>query len=244
MSDQGFDEYASNGASNMLDGLGNDSVELTDTELIALAKTDKEAFGELYQRYVERIYNYIYYRTHSKEDAEDLTAKVFQRALIHIPKYEDKGYPFSAWLYRIARNLVLNWHRDTGRRTIIALDDIVNTHEGEGSPEGLVQLVQNEESLLKVVRQLPPDRQELLILKFLHRMPNAEIGEIMGRSEGAVKSLYHRTLLVLRDQLTADAETEGLLDDFISDRAGDDSPDEKRKSSVRRFFGRRRGDSE
>lgn len=237
---------------SMLDGFDGDSAELTDTELILLAKTDKEAFGELYQRYVERIYNYIYYRTHSKEDAEDLTAKVFQRALIHIPKYEDKGYPFSAWLYRIARNLVLNWHRDNGKRTMVALDDIVHTHEGEGSPERLMQLIQNEESLLKAVRQLPPDRQELIVFKFLHKMSNAEIGEIMGRSEGAVKSLYHRTLLVLRDQLTAQAEqedaqlaeTDGLLDFINEEGADDESAQAKRENRVSRFFRRRRNDAE
>ena len=232
----------------MLESFDRDSAELTDTELILLAKTDKEAFGELYQRYVERIYNYIYYRTHSKEDAEDLTAKVFQRALIHIPKYEDKGYPFSAWLYRIARNLVLNWHRDNGKRTMVALDDIVHTHEGEGSPERLMQLIQNEESLLKVVKTLPQDRQELLIFKFLHKMSNAEIGEIMGRSEGAVKSLYHRTLLVLRDQLTAqaeaEAETDGLLDSLIDEVADDEDAQAKRENRVSRFFRRRRNDAE
>ena len=68
--------------------------------LVMLAKTDPEAFGELYRRYVEKIYSYIYYRTGNREDAEDLTARVFQRALKHVPNYEDKGLPFTAWLYR------------------------------------------------------------------------------------------------------------------------------------------------
>jgi RNA polymerase sigma-70 factor (ECF subfamily) len=81
-------------------------------DLVEAAKTDPEAFGKLYQRYVDKIYSYIYYRTSNREDAEDLTAKTFHRALSHIGRYKHKGRPFSAWLYRIAHNLVANWHRD------------------------------------------------------------------------------------------------------------------------------------
>ena len=70
--------------------------------LIERAKTDREAFGQLYERYVDRIYNYVYYRTGNAADAEDLTARIFERALNHIGNYRDQGVPFSAWLYRIA----------------------------------------------------------------------------------------------------------------------------------------------
>ncbi len=90
--------------------------ELDESALVELAKDDEDAFGELYGRYVKRIYNYVYYRTGNHHEAEDLTARVFQRALQHIPTYEDRGVPFSAWLYRIAHNLVVNWHRDRKRR--------------------------------------------------------------------------------------------------------------------------------
>lgn len=81
-------------------------------DLIERAKVNKEAFGELYAKYVDRIENYVYYRVGNREDAEDLTARIFERAMKHIPRYQDQGVPFSAWLYRIARNLVANWHRD------------------------------------------------------------------------------------------------------------------------------------
>ena len=93
--------------------------------LSRLAKEDKAAFGELYERYLPKIYSYVYYRTGNVHDAEDLTAKVFFRALSHISNYVEKGVPFQAWLYRIAHNLVANWHRDQGRRKIIALDEYV-----------------------------------------------------------------------------------------------------------------------
>ena len=179
------------------------SVNPEESELIERAKTDSEAFGELYERYHQRIYNYVYYRTSNVGDAEDLTARIFVRAMDHIGNYEDKGLPFSAWLYRIAHNLVANWHRDRSRRRIIALDDIAQWQVSEEDPEFAAQLMEDRAILLEAIQRLPADRQELLVLKFVDRLPNAEIGDVMGRSEGAIKSLYHRTLLTLREELTA-----------------------------------------
>lgn len=178
----------------------------SESELIARAKVDKDAFGELYKTYVDRIYSYVYYRTGDPAEAEDLTAKIFMRAMKHIPNYDDRGLPFSAWLYRIARNLVANWHRDRSRRRMISLDDIAQWRAGGETPEGFTQLSENRDSLLEAVRRLPADRQELLIFKFVDQLSNAEIGDIMGRSEGAIKSLYHRTLISLRTELTTQEE--------------------------------------
>jgi RNA polymerase sigma-70 factor (ECF subfamily) len=176
--------------------------ELNDLELIRLAREDREAFGVLYERYVRRIYAYIYYRTGNTFDAEDLTERVFMRALRHIGGYSDRGLPFSAWLYRIAHNLVANWYRDSSRRKEISLEDFVPPERPSEHPERT--LVENEERqrLLGMIRCLPQERQELLILKFVEDLSNAEIGMIMGRSEGAIKSLYHRTLLALRDEMS------------------------------------------
>ena len=162
---------------------------------------DRDAFGQLYERYVERIFNYVYYRTGNPHDAEDLTARVFQRTMNHIRNYTDRGVQFSAWLYRIAHNLVANWHRDRSRKQEIPIDDLPILPTKGDHPEKNLVHSQEQESLLKMIRKLPPERQNLLILKFVENMSNAAIGEIMGRSEGAVKSLYHRTLLALRDQL-------------------------------------------
>lgn len=162
---------------------------------------DTEAFGLLYERYVGRIYNYIYYRTGNQHDAEDLTARVFYRAMNHIENYQHRGLPFSAWLYRIAHNLVANWHRDNSRRSEIPLEDGLWVHHSDDPPEITLLQSEEQERLLHVLHRLPPDRQQLLILKFIDHLSNAEIGEIMGRTEGAIKSLYHRTLLSLRDQL-------------------------------------------
>jgi RNA polymerase sigma-70 factor (ECF subfamily) len=169
--------------------------------LISASRGDREAFGALYERYVERIYNYVYYRTGNLHDAEDLTARVFQRAMNHIHNYTDRGVPFSAWLYRIAHNLVANWHRDRSRKQEIPLSDVPVLPSRDERPELKLVQSQDQDWLIRLIRQLPSERQTLLILKFVEDLSNAEIGQIMGRSEGAVKSLYHRTLLSLRDQL-------------------------------------------
>lgn len=169
--------------------------------LMRASQGDQDAFGLLYERYVERIFNYVYYRTGNLHDAEDLTARVFQRAMNHIKNYTDRGVPFSAWLYRIAHNLVANWHRDRSRKQEIPLDDLPILPTKGDHPEKNLMRSQEQDALLRMIRKLPPERQNLLILKFVENMSNAEIGAILNRSEGAVKSLYHRTLLALRDQM-------------------------------------------
>ncbi|MBT3391227.1 MAG: sigma-70 family RNA polymerase sigma factor [Chloroflexi bacterium] len=176
--------------------------EFSDDQVVERASLgDLQAFGELYDRYVERIYNYIYFRTGNTFDAEDLTERVFFRAIQHIKKYENRGLPIAAWLYRIAHNLVANWYRDNSRRQEIPLDvfEFSLTFPGD-LPETAMLKAEEQDDLLYVIRQLPEERQQLLILKFVEQLTNAEIGQIMGRTEGAIKSLYHRTLLALRKE--------------------------------------------
>lgn len=191
--------------------------EESDAALTARAKEDPEAFGLLYERYVGSIYNYIYYRTGNHHDAEDLTARTFYRALKHISRYVDRGAPFSAWLYRIAHNVVANWHRDHSRRQIIPLDELVTGTLRREEPAALAEEREEQDLLLQAVRRLPPERQQLLILKFVEQMSNAEIAQVMGRTEGAIKSLYHRTLVVLREDLANEEdgreETTGRTND-------------------------------
>jgi RNA polymerase sigma-70 factor (ECF subfamily) len=186
-----------------------------EVKLVKRAKTDPTAFGVLYERYVGRIYNYVYYRTGDYHEAEDLTARTFQRAMTHIAHYRERGVPFSAWLYRIAHNLVANWHRDRSRRPVSSLDGVVLPGLSHERPEAVTESNQDREQLLAAIRRLPPERQQLLILKFVERMSNAEVGKVMGRSEGAVKSLYFRTLISLRDELG--------LSDVISAEGSDSS---------------------
>ena len=182
--------------------------------LIEQAKTDPEAFGQLYELYVEKIYNYIYYRIGNHHDAEDLTAKVFHRALNHIARYNNKGVPFAAWLYRIAHNLVANWHRDHSRRQVVALESANLTGDKRENPAHAAEQANERELLLAAIQKLPTERQELLTLKFVERLSNAEIGRLLGRSEGAIKALYHRTLVSLKELL---AEHENLVKEMKDD---------------------------
>lgn len=180
--------------------------DMDDSQLLVYAHEDNDAFGELYERYMPRIYSYIYYRTGNAHDAEDLTAKVFHRAIGHIKTYEDKGVPFQAWLYRIAHNLVANFHRDEGRRKIIPLDDYIAQSLRTEAPERQTEENEERSMLLRCIKRMPEDRQQLLLLKFVEGLSNIEIGAIMGRTEGAIKSLYHRTLLALRDEMDKEAQ--------------------------------------
>ncbi len=179
----------------------------SDADLVAQAKEDPTAFGVLYERYVDKIYNYVYYRVGNHQDAEDLTARTFFRALRHVHNYQDRGAPVSAWFYRIAHNLVANWHRDQGRRPVVSLEAAPQSASAD-LPEMVAANNEERERLLDVVRLLPPDRQRLLVLKFAGRMSNAEIGAIMERTEGAIKSLYHRTLIALRQELSKQTESQ------------------------------------
>jgi RNA polymerase sigma-70 factor (ECF subfamily) len=183
-------------------------------QLVEQAKTDPEAFGKLYELYVEKIYNYVYYRIGNHHDAEDLTAKTFHRALNHIPNYNHKGVPFAAWLYRIAHNLIANWHRDHQRRQVVALEQVTLSSDRQEMPHHAAEQTNERELLLAAIQKLPPERQELLTLKFVEKMSNAEIGQMMGRSEGAIKSLYHRTLVSLKELL---AEHENLVNELKID---------------------------
>lgn len=161
-----------------------------------------DAFGALYEQYVDRIYSYIFHRVGNVHDAEDLTSRTFYRALSHLQTYENQGVPFSAWLYRIAHNLVANWHRDRKRRPVIALDEFVAHGLVTEHPETVAELQDDSRLIGEVISKLDDTRRELLVLKFGEGLSNAEIGDIMGRSEGAIKSLYHRTLLAMRKELS------------------------------------------
>lgn len=179
------------------DGYGSDA------ELVALARSDPDAFGRLYERYVDRIYSYCYHRVGNVQDAEDLTARTFHRALHALEHYEERGLPFAAWLFRIAHNLVANWHRDRSRRRFLSLDRIWSQRSEQDDPEGELERKESHDALWEAINRLPADRRDLLLYKFSGRMSNVEIGGALKKSESAVKSLYFRTLAALRKDLEA-----------------------------------------
>lgn len=169
--------------------------------LVKQAREDPGAFGALYEAYVDRIYAYIFHRVSNVQEAEDLTARVFFRALSKLSTYEDRGLPFGAWLFRIAHNLVANWHRDHSRRRHVPLDVVILPAQNQNEPEPRVEIEEERAALWRAIEKLPIERQQLLLYKFGSRLSNIEIGDIMDRSEGAIKSLYFRTLATLRREL-------------------------------------------
>ncbi len=180
-----------------------DYADLAEAELVELARREPEAFGELYQRNVDRIYNYVYYRTGNVADAEDLTARTFHQALSNLSGYTHYGLPFVAWLYRIAHNLVANYHRSRSRWRMTSLDDLEVMGRPAESPDRAAETNERKQALWSAIQRQSEERQRLLVLKFADRLSNEEIGQEMGRTESSIKSLYFRTLRALKADLEA-----------------------------------------
>lgn len=161
--------------------------------LIERAKRyDQKAISELYKRHVQNIYRYIYYRVGDVNVAEDLTAEVFLRALEGLAGFTYRGVPFSAWLYRIAHARVMDHFRQQARRELLPLDErLVATGKG---PQAAVEARLDCEELQSAIAQLTTDQQQVIILKFVEGLSNAEAARILGKTEGAVKALQHRAL--------------------------------------------------
>jgi len=178
-----------------------------DEILTRAAQGDREAFGLLYERYVERIFNYVYYRTGNLDDAEDLTARVFQRAMNHIGNYTDRGVPFSAWLYRIAHNIIIDDARQQQRRPTGELHDGLSL-PSEADPDYLVGRKLENERIRRALDQLTPEQKEVIILRFGEGMTAPQVAHILGKSEEAVRALQRRGLANLRRLLSPIAVTE------------------------------------
>jgi len=177
-----------------------------DGEVPSAPLPDRGAFADLYEAHAPRVYRYLLSRTSNPSDAEELTSRTFLRALAGLDQYRGRGAGFPAWLMSIAHNLLVNWYRDRGRRPPTeALDAALQVPTSTPGPEA--SLEQNE-SIARVrvaISALAPDRQQLISLKYVDGLSNAEIGRIMARTEGAVKALHHRTLRELQ-RLLGDEE--------------------------------------
>lgn len=161
---------------------------------------DPEAFAELYDLYVDRIYNYIYYKVGSTVEAEDLTAQVFTKAWEAIDSYQWQGHSFSPWLFRIAHNLVVDYHR--ARRptaTLEALDFRPGFTESEESrPEQRLQSLLRLERVREAIAELTEEQQTVIILRFIEGYSTADIARVMGKRRGAIRGLQFRGLTALR----------------------------------------------
>jgi RNA polymerase sigma-70 factor (ECF subfamily) len=184
------------------------AAELEDERLmIDAAQRDRAAFAPLYERYVDQIFAYAHTLTRNREIAEDVTAATFAKALEDLPRFEWRGVPYSAWLYRVAANIVA---RRSRRPAALEL----NGHEvaAGGSPEAIVEQRERESEVRAAVAGLPDDQRQAVLLRFGGDLRNREIAEIMGRSEGAVKLLTFRAVTSLRRQLGAPLPAERTVE--------------------------------
>ncbi|WP_376771265.1 ECF subfamily RNA polymerase sigma factor, BldN family, partial [Streptomyces boluensis] len=158
---------------------------------------EADAFGRLYDQYSDTVYRYIYYRVGGKATAEDLTSETFLRALRRIGTFTWQGRDFGAWLVTIARNLVADHFKSSRFRLEVTTGEMLDANEVERSPEDSVLESLSNAALLDAVRRLNPQQQECVTLRFLQGLSVAETARVMGKNEGAIKTLQYRAVRTL-----------------------------------------------
>jgi RNA polymerase sigma-70 factor, ECF subfamily len=190
-----------------------------DRSLVDAARADPARFDALYRKYVAQVYNYAVYELGDHHEAEDATERTFLSALAALPRFEERAGPgdgdgastFRIWLFRIARNVVAERRRRWRRRPEAPLE-LAADAPAPGDVEGAVVARESAASALRAVERLSADRRRAIVLRFVHEMSTSEIAQILGRSEGAVRVLIHRSLRGLARELgegSADATREG-----------------------------------
>lgn len=172
-------------------------------KLVEAARDDPIAFESLYTRHVDAIYAYALQRVRDAMAAEDVVSETFYRALENLDRYEWRGVPFSAWLYRIASNVIAARYR---REPPVPLEAADEMHDEAVGPEQSLLDGERQRALMAAVDLLPAEQQQAVILRYGHDLRNKEIAYIMGRSEGAVKQLLHRAIGRLQRRLDASGE--------------------------------------
>ena len=161
----------------------------------------RDALEELYLLHFDRIYSYLHMSVGNRHDAEDLTTQTFLKMLEAIGRFRWQSAPFSAWLFRIAHNLAMD-HFRASRRTQPEEEVPEPPGAEEASAEDQAMQSIGRQSMLELIERLSPEQQQVLTLKFVFNFPNAEVATILGKTEGAIKSLQHRALVSLQKQLT------------------------------------------
>jgi len=175
-------------------------------ELVLRAKTgDTEAFGVLYDRYLELVYRYIYFRVGTHAQTEDLTSETFLRALRSISDFTWQGRDFGAWLVTIARNLVADHFKSGRNRLEVTTAEVFDRPlDGPHIPENAVVTNMVNERVMQAIKQLGPEQQACVIFRFLHGMSLAETAVAMGKKSGAIKALQFRAIKALARSLPKD----------------------------------------
>ena len=167
---------------------------------VRAAQANHAAFASLYRRYLDRVYGYSFYLLGDHHDAEDATERTFLAALGAIDRYRDEGSTFRSWLFRIAHNQLANALRARSRQRTASLD-AVPERAATDDPAHLASLADDARRLRAGVASLSEDRRQVVILRFVDGLTAREIGDVLGRSEGAVRVLQHRALRELAARL-------------------------------------------
>ena len=172
-------------------------------QLVERAKTDADAFGELYDHYFGQIYRFVYSRMRNQDAAEDVTSEVFIKALRAIGRYKPSGHPFSAWLYQISVNAITDHYR--AARPTSNIDDAIGVSDGSRPLADDIADRAEASRVWAAIDALPEQQRMALTLKLGEDLKLADIGVIMGKSEGAIKLLVHRGMVTLRARLAPGA---------------------------------------
>ncbi len=167
---------------------------------------DHQAFARLYEENFDRIYRYVVIRIGDKMEAEDMTQQVFLKAIQSISSFKWKNIPFSAWLFRIAHNQLVDHLRKKNRRVAAPLDESLLT--SDSNPQLMAERNLDIEQLLIATRRLTQAQREVISLRFAGDLPIAQVAKIMGKSQGAVKALQHSAIVALRKALLVDNNAE------------------------------------
>ena len=174
----------------------------TDAALVVAAKAgDASAFGELYERHRDAIYRFCLARTGTSHDAEDLTADVFVKALHSIDRYQDRGLPFAAFLYRIARNAAID--RSRTLKQPLSVDGLLVEPASKQNVEAEASFAVERSILMAALARLKPDHRAVLVMRFIEGYAALEVAQLLGKTEGAVRTLQHRALERLRQEFDA-----------------------------------------
>jgi RNA polymerase sigma-70 factor, ECF subfamily len=184
---------------------GPDTPEVVSLVNRAVADHDADAFGELYDRFVDRVYRYLYFRTGNQPEAEDLTEQVFMKAWEAIGRYRWQGRPFLAWLYRLAHNAHIDHVRAHKPSTSLNNDERPLEVPSPSAESDLARSL-DAEVLARALAQLTVEQQQVIVMKFMDGCDNEQIAQAMDKREGAIRALQMRALMSLRRVLEAQGE--------------------------------------
>ncbi|MDP9483014.1 MAG: sigma-70 family RNA polymerase sigma factor [Chloroflexota bacterium] len=180
--------------------------------LVSRAKAgDAEAFGALYDLYAARVYRFVVVRVPQPADGEDLMQQVFLKVIESLPRYEQRGLPFGAWLFRIARNTVIDFGRT--RRVTAPLDDEVGRMADPAQPGYQLERAADVDEIRAALGQLTSEQRDVIVFRFFAELTHAEIGAVLGKREGTIRVIQHRALAVLRGRMTDPARLGALAEE-------------------------------